>query len=105
MRTFRYSLQCPQGMIFDTEKGMPDPLVPPDGTGWYDHPIGVTQDQLIEAVVKQELARQSSERHKLDKEHVKKFGFEPRAVEPDKHVEKALDDPKQKKRGKPPRTI
>ena len=81
---------------------MPDPLVPPDGTGWYDHPVGMTRDEIVEAVVKQELARQSSERHKLDKEHEKKFGFEPRAIEPDKNVEKAMDMPL-KKRGKQPK--
>ena len=85
MRTFRYHKDCPEGKIFDTEPGMPDPLVPPKGTGWVEHrsELQMTKDEVVAAAVKQELARQSTERDELEAEHKKKFGYEPRAVESD----------------------
>ena len=98
-RVFMYSREFPQGKIFDTEPGMPDPLIPTE-SGWYDSPafLKMTTDQVVEAAVKQELAKQSPERHELDAEHKAKHGFDPPAVSSDKTVEKGLDIPQFTKR-------
>lgn len=85
----------PLGRVFDTERDMPDPPVPPKSEGWVDSPakLQLTTDQVVEAAVKEELEKQSSDRPLIDKEHKKKYGYEPRAVEGDERVVKALDQP------------
>ena len=105
MKTFMYSKKFPDGKLFDT-LGDGEPLPTKqgqimDGVAWYDSPyyLKMTTDQVVEAAVMQELAKQGSDRDLLDKEHQKLYGFEPRAVESDKRVEKSLDEPK--KRGRP----
>ena len=105
--TYMYSTQWPQGKLFDTESGREHPLAPKQGqvlggVVWYDSPhyLTMTQDQIVEAAVKQELAKQGEDRELLDKEHQKKFGHEPRGVESDERVEKALDLPHKGKKKK-----
>ena len=105
MRTFRYSKEFPQGKIFDTEPGREDPYPCPkhmqtvDGQMWYDSPsyLTMTTDDVVEAVVKQEMAKNSPERPKLDAEHRKKHGTELRQTTSDKKVEKSLDKPQKRK--------
>ena len=72
-RTFRYSKEWPEGKIFDTE-GKEAPFPPSELNGWFDSPakVHVTQDQLIDALVRRELASQPSDRNKLELEVKKK---------------------------------
>lgn len=94
-RVMMYHKLHPLGKVFDTERDMPDPPVPPKSDGWVDSPdkLQMTADQVVEAAVRQELAKQSSDRPLIDKEHKKKYGYEPRGVEADAKVIKALDQP------------
>lgn len=100
MRTFRYSHACPDGKIFDTEPGKPDPYPPPtEAQGWFDHPVrGYTQDELIERVVKEELAKQDSNRIELEAEFRDKSGQRPHFAAQDKTLTKYLDDNRAKER-------
>ena len=99
MRTFRYSRQCPEGQIFDTE-GREAPYPPSELNGWFDSPakLHITQDQLIDAVVRQELAKQSSDRPAAERELAKKTRMEgggdkrASALVPDAKIIAALDD-------------
>ncbi len=98
MRTFRYSKSCPEGQIFDTE-GREAPFPPSELNGWFDSPakLHITQDQLIDAVVRAELAKQSSDRPAAERELVKKTRMEgggnvrPSSLVPDRKIIAALD--------------
>ena len=97
MRTFRYSREHPEGKIFDTEPHRDDPYPPPTpAQGWYDNPgvpeMRMTTDQVIEAVVKAELAKQDSNRLGLEREVLKKTGYRARTTAPDKKLTDLLDD-------------
>ena len=96
MRTWLYHKEHPNGVIFDTEPNRPDPLIPAGWKmlGWVEHQseIHMTQDQFIEAVVKQELARQKKDR-KLEKEFEKKTGAIPHYAADSRTLEKVLDSP------------
>lgn len=94
MRTFRFSRDCPDGKIFDTEPGNPDPYPPPtEAQGWFEYPVrGYTTDELIEKVVKAELATQDSNRIELEGEFRKKSGDQPHFAAKDKTLTKYLDD-------------
>lgn len=94
MRTFRYSRDCPEGQIFDTEPGKADPYPPPgEDRGWFTYPVrGYTTDELIEKVVKAELATQDSHRIKLEGEFLDKSGAQPHFAAKDKTLTKYLDD-------------
>lgn len=95
-----YHKDYPQGVVFDTEPNKADPLVPSRGTGWTEHreDLKLTTDQIVEAAVKQELARQSSDRIPAERELVKKTRMEtgrdvrPSALVPDKKIIDALDN-------------
>ena len=97
MRTFRYSKQCPEGHIFDTDG--PD-YPPSELNGWFDSPskIHITQDQLIEAVVRAELAKQPAERVQLEAEFKDKTGAIPHALASEKTLVGVLDDNRAKER-------
>lgn len=99
MRTFRYHRDYPEGVIFDTE-GREAPLPPPEINGWFDcrSKIHMTQDQLIEAVVKRELAKQGSDRVELESEFTKKTGAVPHALAQERTLIKVLDEPLARKR-------
>src|SRR4051812_7931706 len=98
-RTFRYSRSCPQGEIFDTE-GREAPFPPSELNGWFDSPakLHITQDHLIDAVVRQELAKQSSDRLLAERELRKKTRMEgggdqrASALVPDSKIIAALDN-------------
>lgn len=93
MLTFRYSKQFPEGKIFDTE-GIQHPRPPSELNGWFDcrSKIRVTQDELIEAIVKRELANQSSDRPLIEKELKKKNGKTAHFAAKDSTLIKVLDD-------------
>jgi hypothetical protein len=94
MRTFMYHRDFPQGKIFDTEELQADPKVPHPSLGWVDSPakLRLTQDDVIAAVVKQELAKQHDfDRPLMEKEHKKKYGHFPRSTMSDEDLVKALD--------------
>jgi hypothetical protein len=92
MRTFRYSREWPQGKIFDTE-GKVAPLPPSELNGWFDTPakLHMTQDDVIEAVVKQELAKQSSDRPEIEKEFKRKKGERAHFAASDRSLIKVID--------------
>ena len=100
-RVFLYHRKHPQGVIFDTLPGQPDPLIP-DGwkaLGWSDVPVGgYTTDELIEAVVKEELAKQPKDRDRLEREYTDKTGDIPHFASKDKTLISVLDDSHAKER-------
>lgn len=96
MRTFLYSRRFPMGVIFDTEPGMPDPKIP-DGwqsLGWTENraEVQMTRDELIDAVVREELAKQSPDRDRLETEYTDKTGDIPHFASRDKTLISVLDD-------------
>lgn len=99
MLTFRFSKECPQGRLFDTE-GREHPYPPSELNGWFDcrSKIHVTQDQLIDAVVRAELATQSSDRPELEREFRAKTGATPAATAKSETLVKVLDQPLARKR-------
>lgn len=92
MLTFRYHRDFPEGKVFDTE-GRQAPRPPSELNGWFDcrSKIHVTQDQLIEAVVKQELAKQSSDRPEIEKEYKRKTGQRAHYAAKDSTLIKVVD--------------
>ena len=76
MRTFRYSRQFPLGKIYDTEPGKADPHISTAPADAVDNPgkLLLTTDDIVEAAVKQELARQTPDRAELEAEFGKKTG-------------------------------
>lgn len=92
-RTFRYSKEFPEGKIFDTE-GRQAPFPPSELNGWFDSPakVHITREQLIDAVVRQELAKQSSDRPLLDRELRKKTGKQAHFAAKDETLIKVLDN-------------
>lgn len=107
MRTFRYHRDFPLGKIFDTT-GETAP-VPPVGNGWVEHRgelQHMTDDQIVEAAVREELRRQGPDRDKLDDEHRKKFGQDPHGLATNAEVENVMSNRTPDGRGtiKPPKT-
>ena len=92
MKTWRYSNEYPEGRIFDTE-GREAPLPPSELNGWFDTPakLHLTQDQLIEAVVKRELSKQSSDRPEIEKAVKRKKGLTPHFAAKDETLIKVVD--------------
>lgn len=94
--TWRYHKDFPLGKIFDTEDGGEYPKVPHVSLGWVDTPakLVVTQDDVIAAIVKQELAKQHQfDRPLMEQEHKKKYGHFPRSTMSDDELVRALDQP------------
>lgn len=89
------------GRIFDTEPGMPDPHLPSNwkSLGWVEHQgeLKVTTEDVVEAAVKEELAKQSSNRIGLEKEYEKKTGEKASSLISDKALERAYDAPVRRK--------
>lgn len=92
MRTFRYHRDHPEGVVFDTT-GETAPPPPPEINGWFDcrSKLHITQDQLIEALVKNELAKQSSDRPEIEKEFTRKTGQRAHYGAKDKSLIKVVD--------------
>lgn len=102
MRTWRYHRDFPEGRIFDTEPGKPDPLVPHKSLGWVENrgDLQMTTDQVVEAAVKQELAKQDSNRIGLEKEFKKMTGEQPSSLISDKAMTRAYNETPPSKTGK-----
>ena len=94
MITFRFSKEFPEGQKFDTE-GREFPYPPSELNGWFDcrSKVHVTQDQLIDAIVRRELGKQGSDRVELEAEFTKKTGAIPHALATEKTLTKVLDEP------------
>ena len=107
-RIYLYHRKHPLGVIFDTDGGRPDPKIP-DGwkaLGWSETPddVRLTRDELIETVVKEELARQSREskdRDRLEAEYTDKTGDVPHFASKDKTLISVLDDSHARERKRP----
>lgn len=99
MLTFRYSKEAPEGRLFDTE-GRQHPFPPTELQGWFDcrSKIHVTQDQLIDAIVRRELAAQPSDRVELEAEFKKKTGDTPHFAARSETLVKVLDDNRSKEK-------
>lgn len=101
MRTFRYSRQHPEGVIFDTEPNMKDPHLPSNwkALGWVEHrsELQMTTDQVVEAAVKQELSKQSKDRPELELEYEKKTGEKANSLISDEAMERVYDAPIRRK--------
>ena len=97
IRTFRYSREHPEGVIFDTEPHMKDPHLPSNwkSAGWVEHrsDLQMTADQVIEAAVKNELAKQSKDRVELEREVEKKTGEKASSLISDEAMERTYDAP------------
>lgn len=93
MLTWMYSKQFPEGKLFDTE-GRQHPRPPSELEGWFDcrSKIHVTQDQLIDAIVRRELAAQPADRMKLEAEYRDKTGDTPHPLSKEKTLISVLDD-------------
>lgn len=104
MRTWLYCKEFPLGKIFDTT-GETAPK-PPD-RGWTENrgELNMTTDQIVEAAVRAELARQGPDRDKLDDEHRKKFGEDPHGLATNAEVENVMSNRTPDGRGtiKPPK--
>lgn len=95
MKTMRYHKDFPLGKVFDSE-GIEAPKIPHESLGWVDTPakLLVTQDDVIAAYVKEELAKQHEhDRPLMEKEHKKKYGHFPRSTMSDEELVRALDQP------------
>lgn len=98
MRTWRFHEKCPEGKIFDTEPGMPDPLVPRESDGWVDTPAKLildpkaAADRMVENAVRAELAKQGPDRERLDREHRQKFGVDPHNQATNAEVANVIDN-------------
>lgn len=94
MRTMMYHKLFPEGKVFDTEKGRDDPYIKDAPFGSVDEPVKlrITQDELIEAVVREELKKQGADRDKLDREFRKKTGAAPNYAMKSETLIKVLDD-------------
>jgi hypothetical protein len=99
MLTWRYSKEAPEGRLFDTE-GREHPLPPSELNGWFDcrSKIQITRDELIDAVVRADLAKQESDRVQLEGEFEKKTGDKPHVMAKSETLIKVLDDPHAKER-------
>ena len=106
MRTFLYSRKHPAGVIFSDDGS--DPGVPriPDGwraLGWTENRAEVqrTQDEMMEAVVREEYARRSKDRDRLEAEYTDKTGDIPHFASKDKTLISVLDDNRARERQRP----
>lgn len=96
-RTMLYHrTEFPLGRVFDTETNKPDPYIGTAPFGSVDSPakLNMTQDDLIEAIVRKEFAAQSQDRPKIDKEYEKATGDTPHFAAKEGTLIKTLDDPK-----------
>lgn len=62
--------------------------------------LHITQDELIDAIVRKELASKTSDRGELDKEYEKKTGDSPHFAAKDETLVKTLDTPGIQPKGK-----
>jgi len=97
MRTFRYRRDHPTGVIFSSDGSDPGHERLPDGwyaLGWRDNPgeLKMTTDEVIEAAVRAELARQPKDKDRLEREYEDKTGDIPHFAAKEKTLISVLDD-------------
>lgn len=96
-RTMLYhAKEFPMGKVFDTETNRPDPHISTAPFGSVDSPakLHITEGELIDAIVRKELASKIPERAELEKEFEKKTGGEtPHFAAKDETLVKTLDAP------------
>ena len=104
MRTYRYRRDHPMGVIFSSDGSDPGHPILPDGwkaLGWSDTPVGgMTRDELIAEVVKEELAKQSADKGRLEAEYTDKTGDIPHFAAKEKTLISVLDDSHAKERSR-----
>lgn len=103
MRTMLYhKTEFPMGKVFDTETNKEDPHISTAPWGCVDSPakFSMTQDELIEQVVRKELASHGSDRNELEKEYEKATGDAPHFAAKEATLVNTLDDPKARKKRK-----
>lgn len=85
----------PLGKVFDTETNKPDPHISTAPFGCVDSPskLHMTQDDLIDSIVRKELASQSADRAELEGEFTKKTGDVAHFAAKDETLVKVLDAP------------
>lgn len=95
--------QFPMGKVFDTETNKKDPHISTAPWGHVDSPdkLHMTRDDLIAAIVKNELKNQSADRAELDKEYEKKTGEMPHFAAKEETLVKVLDSPIKRGPGRP----
>lgn len=102
MRTFRYRRDHPMGVIFSDDGSDPGHERLPDGwraLGWSDAPVGgMTTDELIEAVVREELAKQPADKARLEAEYIDKTGDRPHFAARPATLISVLDDNRARER-------
>ena len=106
MRTFLYHRRHPLGVIFSTDGSDPGHERIPEGwkaLGWTEDrsDVQMTRDELIDAVVREELAKQAkanSSRDALEAEYRDKTGDIPHFASKDKTLISVLDDSHAKER-------
>lgn len=97
MRRFLYHRRHPMGVIFSTDGSDPEPRIP-DGwksLGWTENrgEVQLTTDELIEAVVKEELGKQNTDdRNRLEAEYRDKTGDRPHFAAKESTLISVLDD-------------
>lgn len=101
-RIFLYRRDHPMGVIFDTEGGRPDPKIP-DGwraLGWTEDrgEVQLSRDELIAAVVREELAKQAPDKGKLEAEYERKTGDVPHFAARERTLIRVLDDNRARER-------
>ena len=87
MKSWYYHKEFPDGKLFD------DSNPPSQLNGWFDTPakLHITQDQLIEALVRKELATQTRDRGQLEREYKEKTGRRPHSLAKDETLIKVID--------------
>lgn len=87
--------EFPMGKVFDTETNKKDPHISQAPWGYVESPdqLHMTRDDLIAAIVKNELKSQNAERNELDKEFQKKTGDVPHFAAKEETLVKVLDTP------------
>jgi hypothetical protein len=97
----------PLGRVYDTETNKPDPHISTAPWGWVDSPakLAITEDEMIEVMVKKELASKIPERNELEKEYEKKTGDTPHFAAKDETLVKVLDTPNVKRKPGRPRKV
>lgn len=97
--------EFPMGRVFDTEPNKADPHVSTAPFGCVDSPakLHMTQDDVIDAIVRKELASQSAERTELEGEFTAKTGDVAHFAAKDETLVKVLDTPGVKRKPGRPR--
>ena len=101
-RIFLYHRRHPMGVIFSTDGSDKEPRIP-DGwksLGWTENraEVQLEEHELIEAVVREEYAKRSRDKERLEAEYTDKTGDIPHFASKDKTLISVLDDNRARER-------